>query len=108
MGYDLINLNSSVIKSLVNSGVELSYDFLFYQAIRDSDLDMIQFLLTHTTIPTEPHRDGNTLLHHACKQQNSEAIVRLLLNYPFDLNAKDSAGNTPYADASLSGTSRLL
>lgn len=108
MRYDLLNLDSSVIKSLVNSGVELSYGYLFFQATKNSDLDMIQFLLRHTAMPTAPNNNGNTLLHYACKQQNSEAIVRLLLNYPFDINAKDSIGNTPLHLVCCKETAHLL
>lgn len=102
MGYDLSSVDSAAVKSLINSGVELFPNSLFRQAVEKSDLDMIQFLLTHNTMPIEPVTRDNTLLHIACKQnysykrqKNDEAIVRLLLTYPFDINAKDRDGNTP-------------
>jgi len=46
------------------------------------------------------HGNGNTLLHYACYEDSSSAVIPLLLAHPdIDVNMKDRSGYTPFSYA---------
>jgi len=70
-----------------------------HQAAYHGDIDKVRELLQKGVKPDERDSFGGTALHAAMFQKNME-IVKLLLQYHFDINAQGSQnGYTPLHDA---------
>ena len=52
------------------------------------------------------HGNGNTLLHYACREDSSSAVIPLLLAHPdIDVNVKNGSGSTLFYLACIGSTS---
>ena len=107
MTYNLDHLDAPTVKLLVDNGIQLDWYTILSQAIQHSDLDMIQYLLDRGVVPIPDHTKTSTLLHLACRWNDVEC-VKLLLRYPFDVNARDCNGDTPLHETDHDTIVRVL
>jgi hypothetical protein len=70
-------------------------------------LSQLQAMLSHHSVQAFRNDQGHTLLHAAVHSKNAD-MVRLLLNWGADPNARDLAGRSPVWEAAAFGTAEIL
>jgi ankyrin repeat protein len=84
----------------------MSKDSLF-QAVKSGNLRELQQLLNNVSYINRTNEFGSTLLHIAAKESYLD-IVRLLIAYDINVNAKDNEGNTPLHLATCPDITNIL
>ena len=73
-----------------------------FELVYEQDYNQLQIELENTKIDISQFNDsGHTLLHIAAKVENSEEIIKLLVEKGINVNILDNDGNTPLLDSVL-------
>lgn len=91
------NLKAELLKALAEDAryIDVTFDYPLIRAVLEKNSKRVSALLEKNRKQIDATDDnGWTSLHHACNQ-NSAQMVRLLLMYGADMNARNSSNETP-------------
>jgi ankyrin repeat protein len=75
------------------------YDMVSVRAIRENDVEALRALLLAGRSLTAANRNGETLLHLACRRGNVQTVRFMVQEAALDLTVTDSMGRTCLHDA---------
>ncbi|KAF2871447.1 ankyrin repeat-containing domain protein [Massariosphaeria phaeospora] len=109
--------NTNVAKILLEAGANPNafqdaeccpVTYALHSAVQAGPAAIVNMLLYHGAEVTARDKTLSTALHCACEHSSNE-IAATLLNHPgIDINAQDSAGNTPFLVATMMYNLKLM